>query len=72
MNKIIQVDLDGFEGNCGIEVYRVTSSTETLPLLNNREFSADSYDWEEFERRANEKLLHQPVSQLHEDSFKLN
>ena len=57
------------------KVYRVTTTsttTESLPLLNNRDFSADSYDWEEFERRENEKLKEQQESQIHGESFKLN
>jgi len=56
------------------KVYKVasTTTTERLPLLNNREFSGDSYDWEEFERRENEKLLEEQGTQLRGDSFKLN
>ena len=55
-------------------MYRVTSTTTTerLPLLNNREFTGDSYDWEEFERRENEKLLEEQETQLLGDSLKLN
>ena len=49
-----------------------STTTESLPLLNNRDFSADSYDWEEFERRENEKLKEQQESQIHGESFKLN
>ena len=57
-----------------VQVYKVTTTTtESLPLLNNREVSVDSYDWEEFERRENEKLLEQQRGpQLLGDSFKLN
>ena len=50
----------------------MTTTTEKLPVLNNREFSADSYDWEEFERRENKKLLEQQGFQQLGDSFKLN
>ena len=39
------------------QVYRAT--TENLPLLNTRKFSGDVYDWEEFERIENQKLLRQ-------------
>ena len=55
-----------------MEVYRVTT-TESLLLLNNRDFSAGGYDWKEFERRENQKLSEQQGSQLVlGDSFKLN
>ena len=58
--------------NCCIKVYRVTT-TESLLLLNNRDFSAGGYDWKEFERRENQKLSEQQGSQLVlGDSFKLN
>ena len=39
------------------QVYRAT--TENLPLLNTRKFTGDVYDWEEFERIENQKLLRQ-------------
>ena len=56
--------------NCCIEVYRVTT---TESLLNNRDFSAGGYDWEEFERRENQKLSEQQGGQLVlGDPFKLN
>jgi len=47
------------------------ATTESLPVLNSRKYSSDNYDWKEFERIEDKKLLQHETQLLADsDSFK--